>query len=60
MRRTAEVMEIQAHAAAQKGNFTEARDLHQKLTQMEPENALHAQSHKQMLVKLGEDQPRAS
>src|SRR6478672_5999051 len=52
---TAEVMEVQAHAAAQKGNFTEARDLYQKLTQMEPENALHAQSYKQMLVKLGED-----
>jgi tetratricopeptide (TPR) repeat protein len=52
---TAEVIEIQAHAAAQKGNFTEARDLYQKLTQMEPENAIHAQNHKQMLVKLGED-----
>jgi tetratricopeptide (TPR) repeat protein len=52
---TAEVFEIQAHAAAQKGNFTEARDLYQKLTQMEPENAIHAQNHKQMLVKLGED-----
>jgi len=51
----AEVMEIQAHAAAQKSNFTEARDLYQKLTQMEPENALHAQNYKQMLVKLGED-----
>jgi tetratricopeptide (TPR) repeat protein len=52
---TAEVIEIQAHAAAQKGNFAEARDLYQKLTQMEPENAIHAQNHKQMLVKLGED-----
>jgi tetratricopeptide (TPR) repeat protein len=51
----AEVIEIQAHTAAQKGNFTEARDLYQKLTQMEPENALHAQNHKQMLAKLGED-----
>jgi tetratricopeptide (TPR) repeat protein len=51
----AEVMEIQAHAAAQKGNFTEARDLYQKLTEMEPENAIHAQNHKQMLAKLGED-----
>ncbi|HZE79658.1 MAG TPA: tetratricopeptide repeat protein, partial [Candidatus Polarisedimenticolia bacterium] len=51
----AEVIEIQAHAAAQKGNFTEARDLYQKLTQMEPENALHAQNYKQMLAKLGED-----
>lgn len=52
---TAEVMEIQAHAAAQKGNFTEARDLYLKLTEMEPENAIHAQNHKQMLAKLGED-----
>ena len=52
---TAEVIEIQAHAAAQKGNFAEARDLYQKLTQMEPENALHAQNYKQMLAKLGED-----
>jgi tetratricopeptide (TPR) repeat protein len=52
---TAEMIEIQAHAAAQKGNFAEARDLYQKLTEMEPENALHAQNHKQMLAKLGED-----
>src|SRR6476620_1449325 len=51
----AEAIELQAHAAAQKGNFTEARDLYQKLTQMEPENALHAQNLKQMLAKLGED-----
>ena len=52
---TAETIEVQAHAAAQKGNFAEARDLYQKLTEMEPENAIHAQNHKQMLVKLGED-----
>ena len=52
---TAETIEIQAHAAAQKGNFAEARDLYQKLTEMEPENAIHAQNYKQMLVKLGED-----
>jgi tetratricopeptide (TPR) repeat protein len=51
----AEMMEIQAHAAAQKGNFTEARDLYLKLTEMEPENAIHGQNHKQMLAKLGED-----
>src|SRR4029077_21244386 len=51
----AEVIELQANTAAQKGNFTEARDLYQQLTQMEPENALHAQSYKQMLAKLGED-----
>jgi pilus assembly protein FimV len=52
---TAEMIELQAHAAAQKGNFAEARDLYKRLTEMEPENALHAQSYKQMLVKLGED-----
>ncbi|HZI56929.1 MAG TPA: tetratricopeptide repeat protein, partial [Verrucomicrobiae bacterium] len=51
----AEVIELQANAAAQKGNFAEARDLYKKLTEMEPENALHAQSYKQMLAKLGED-----
>ena len=51
----AEMIELQAHGAAQKGNFAEARDLYKRLTEMEPENALHAQSYKQMLVKLGED-----
>jgi tetratricopeptide (TPR) repeat protein len=52
---TAEMIELQAHAAANNGNFAEARDLYKKLMEMEPENALHAQNHKQMLVKLGED-----
>jgi tetratricopeptide (TPR) repeat protein len=52
---TAEMIELQAHAAANKGNFAEARDLYKKLMDMEPENALHAQNHKQMLSKLGED-----
>ena len=56
----AEVIEIQAHAAAQKGNFAEARDLYQKLMQMEPENALHGQNYKQMLAKLEKILPRAS
>jgi len=51
----AEAIELQAHAAAQKGDFAQARDLYQKLTEMEPENALHAQSYRQMLAKLGED-----
>jgi tetratricopeptide (TPR) repeat protein len=51
----AEAIELQAHAAAQKGDFALARDLYQKLTEMEPENALHAQSYRQMLAKLGED-----
>jgi pilus assembly protein FimV len=52
---TAETMEQQAHVAAQKGSYAEARDLYQRLTVMEPENAHHGQNYKQMLVKLGED-----
>ena len=51
----AEAIELQAHAAAQKGDFAQARDLYKQLTEMEPENALHAQNYKQMLAKLGED-----
>ncbi|HEX4605677.1 MAG TPA: tetratricopeptide repeat protein [Candidatus Angelobacter sp.] len=51
----AEMIELQANAAAKKGSFAEARDLYKKLTEMEPENALHAQSYRQMLAKLGED-----
>jgi tetratricopeptide (TPR) repeat protein len=52
---TAEMIELQAHAAANQGDFAEARDLYKKLMDMEPENALHAQNHKQMQAKLGED-----
>src|SRR5581483_1701421 len=52
---TAEMMEQQAHAAAQRGSYAEARDLYKQLTDMEPENAHHAQNYKQMLAKLGED-----
>jgi tetratricopeptide (TPR) repeat protein len=51
----AEAIELQAHAAAQKGDFAQARDLYKQLTEMEPENALHSQNHRQMLAKLGED-----
>ena len=52
---SAEVMELQAHAAAQKGDYAQARDLYKKLSEVEPENALHSQNHRQMLAKLGED-----
>jgi tetratricopeptide (TPR) repeat protein len=51
----AEIMELQAHAFAQKGDYRSARDLYKKLAEVEPENALHSQNHKQMLSKLGED-----
>ena len=46
---------MQAHAAAKRVILPHARDLYKKLTEMEPENALHAQNYRQMLAKLGED-----
>jgi tetratricopeptide (TPR) repeat protein len=52
---SAEVIELQAHAAAKKGSYAEARDLYKNLSEMEPENTLHVQNYKQMLAKLGED-----
>ncbi|HET9182120.1 MAG TPA: tetratricopeptide repeat protein [Candidatus Angelobacter sp.] len=52
---SAEKMEAQAHAHAQKGEFAQARDLYKKLSEIEPENALHNQNYRQMLAKLGED-----
>jgi len=50
-----EIMEAEAHACAQKGEYARARDLYKRLAELEPENALHAQSYRQMLAKLGED-----
>lgn len=52
---SAEIMELQAHACAQKGEYQEARDLYKRLSELEPENSLHSQNYKQMLSKLGED-----
>jgi tetratricopeptide (TPR) repeat protein len=52
---SAEIMELQAHACAQKGEFQEARDLYRQLSELEPENPLHGQNYKQMMSKLGED-----
>jgi tetratricopeptide (TPR) repeat protein len=52
---TAELLEMQAHALAQKGDYTRARDLYQKLSSLEPENALHSQNYRQMVAKLGDD-----
>jgi tetratricopeptide (TPR) repeat protein len=52
---SAEIIELQAHACAQKGEFRQARDLYHQLSQLEPENSLHVQNYKQMLSKLGED-----
>jgi tetratricopeptide (TPR) repeat protein len=52
---SAEVMEMQAHTFAQKGDFKAARDLYKKLAEVEPDNPLHNQNLKQMMSKLGED-----
>jgi tetratricopeptide (TPR) repeat protein len=52
---TAELMEMQAHSLAVKGDYARARDLYQKLTSLEPENSLHGQNYKQMVAKLGDD-----
>ncbi|HYL92823.1 MAG TPA: tetratricopeptide repeat protein [Alphaproteobacteria bacterium] len=50
-----EITEMLAHAFAQKGDYVNARDLYKKLSELEPENALHLQNYKQMLTKLGAD-----
>src|SRR5215831_18630470 len=52
---SAEIMELQAHACAQKGDLKQARDLYLRLSELEPENSLHSQNYKQMLSRLGED-----
>ncbi len=52
---TAELLEMQAHALAVKGEYARARDLYQQLTTLEPENPLHLQNYKQMVAKLGDD-----
>ena len=50
-----EVMELLAHAKVQSGDFAQARDLYKELSELEPENPLHVQNYRQMMVKLGED-----
>src|SRR5260370_312518 len=52
---SAELMEMQAQASAQKGDLHQARDLYQKLSEIEPDNALHSQSYRQIITRLGED-----
>jgi tetratricopeptide (TPR) repeat protein len=51
----AELLELQANACAQKGDLHQARDLYLKLSELEPDNAMHSQSYRQMLTRLGED-----
>jgi pilus assembly protein FimV len=50
---TSEVMELLAHASVQAGDLPRARDLYQKLAQLEPQNPLHMQNYQQVVSQLG-------
>ena len=48
-----EVTELLAHASVQSGDLPLARDLYQKLAQVEPQNPLHMQNYQQVVSQLG-------
>jgi len=48
-----EIYELLAHAYVQSGELEKARDYYLKLTQLEPDNQLHARNYQQVLTKLG-------
>jgi tetratricopeptide (TPR) repeat protein len=48
-----EVYELLAHASVQSGDLPRARDLYQKLAQIEPQNPLHMQNYQQVVSQLG-------
>jgi tetratricopeptide (TPR) repeat protein len=48
-----EVYELLAHAYVQQGQLEKARDYYLKLTQLEPQNQLHARNYQQVMSKLG-------
>ncbi len=48
-----EVYELLAHGYVQAGELEKARDYYLKLTQLEPENQLHARNYQQVAGKLG-------
>jgi pilus assembly protein FimV len=50
-----EVMELLAHAYVQNDQLQAAADLYKELSIAEPENPLHAQNHKQIISRLGQD-----
>jgi tetratricopeptide (TPR) repeat protein len=50
-----EVMELLAHAYVQDDQLQAAADLYKELSLAEPENPLHAQNHKQIISRLGQD-----
>jgi tetratricopeptide (TPR) repeat protein len=48
-----EVTELLAHASVQSGDLNRARDLYQKLAQLEPQNPIHTQNYQQVVGQLG-------
>jgi pilus assembly protein FimV len=48
-----EVYELLAHGYVQAGELEKARDYYLKLTQLEPENQLHARNYQQVTGRLG-------
>ncbi len=48
-----EIYELLAHASVHSGKLDKARDYYLKLTQLEPQNQLHARNYQQVLSKLG-------
>ncbi len=48
-----EVMELLAHACVQSGDLPRARNLYQRLAQIEPQNPLHMQNYRQVVSQLG-------
>jgi tetratricopeptide (TPR) repeat protein len=48
-----EVYELLAHACVQSGELEKARDYYLKLTQLEPQNQLHARNYQQVVERLG-------
>ena len=49
----AELYELLAHAYVQSGELEKARDYYFKLTQLEPQNQLHAHNYQQVVARLG-------
>jgi tetratricopeptide (TPR) repeat protein len=50
-----EIYELLANAFVQSGDLAKAQDYYAQLMQLEPQNSLHAQNHKQVLARLGND-----
>jgi tetratricopeptide (TPR) repeat protein len=50
-----EVTELLAHAYVQSNELPKAAALYKQLSELEPENALHAQNYKQIQSRMGQD-----